>query len=130
MYISDAVSVQPCYYFHKNYNGLLIGGVIGGSVFIPTGKRNDEVEIFARYGVSAGYENQDLRIVAELIGILISTENRILSDGKSEHFITLGGQWTGGSVLKPKMNIHIPLGNDLSEIYGSALTIGCDFVLP
>ncbi len=130
LYIPDAFSFQTRYYYFKNFDGLLLGGVIGASAFVPTDNGNDEIEVFIRYGVSTGYENKDIRLLAEITGIGILTEKKIFSDGKTEYYAVLGGQWTGGSVIKPKINVHIPLGNDLSEIYGTALTLGCDFVLP
>ncbi len=130
LYIPDAFSFQTRYYYHKNFDGFLLGGVIGASAFVPTDNRNDEIEVFIRYGVSTGYENKDIRLLAEITGIGILTEKKIFSDGKTEYYAVLGGQWTGGSVIKPKINVHIPLGNDLSDIYGTALTLGCDFVLP
>ncbi len=130
-YLPEALGIQTRYYFQKNFNGLLLGGVIGGTALIPTGNGFEEVEVLARYGVSGGYESKDFRAVIEFVGIGIVTEgDGIFSEGNTQHFITLGGQWTGGSVAKPRINVHIPLGDEISDIYGSALTLGCDFVFP
>lgn len=129
-FLPEALSIQTQYFYRKNFNGFLLGGVIGGSVLIPTGNALNEMEVLARYGVSMGYESNDVRIVAEFIGIGILTESRILAKSWSEHFIAFGGQWSGGSVVKPKLKVQLPLGDDLSSYYGWALTLGCDFVLP
>ncbi|MFN8359721.1 MAG: hypothetical protein U0264_07380 [Candidatus Kapaibacterium sp.] len=129
-YIPNTLGMQVRYNYQKNFNGLLLGGLIGGTALIPTGNNRGEMEVLARYGVSAGYENKDVRFVAEFIGVGILTEENFISDGKTEHFIAIGGQWTGGSVVKPKINIHLPLGSETSRMYSSSLMLGCDFVLP
>lgn len=129
-YLPEALSLQVQYFFKKKFNELLIGGVIGGTGLIWTDRRFDELEILARYGVSMGYENKDMRIVAEFIGIGILTRMRRISNNNFEHFIALSGQWTSGSFMKPKVNIHFPLRKKLASRYDSSLTLGCDFVLP
>ncbi|MBK9250246.1 MAG: hypothetical protein IPM69_19590 [Ignavibacteria bacterium] len=129
-YLPEALSLQIHYFYKRNFNGLMIGGVIGGTGLISTGRRSDELGILARYGVSMGYENKDLRIVAEFLGIGILTRIRITSQNDFEHFIALSGQWSGGNVVKPKVNIHLPLSHNLSRIYGWSLMIGSDVVLP
>jgi hypothetical protein len=33
-------------------------------------------------------------------------------------------------MFKPKVALHLPLGEDFSDVYGVALKLGCDVVLP
>ncbi len=117
-------------YQHRETNGPMFGLEIGPQLLIPT-ENGSDVEMFAHYGVSGGFQFTNVALFAELLGIAIITESAEDLDfgDRFTHSIDFGAQLTGYSV-RPGVFYMIPLDEDFSEDLDGVLGIKVDFVIP
>jgi len=124
-YFPDMLTIYGNYGYYRNQsNGAIFGAEIGPNLFIPT-KDEGDVELFAHYGISAGFKITNLTLSAELEGMAIISEDIDDFEDRFVHSIAFGGQWTGTNI-KPGIFYMIYLKEDMRDVVDGVLGIKVD----
>jgi hypothetical protein len=127
--LPDVLTIYTNFDYHnRQTNGPMFGLEIGPQLYIPTEDGGD-TELFAHYGVSGGVQLTNVALSAELLGIVVITEDYENFGDRFTHFIDFGAQLTGYSV-KPGIFYSIPLDDDFRDDLDGVLGVKVDFALP
>ena len=116
--------------FASQSSGTFWGIEIGPNLWIPTkdGDEENETELSIHYGISGGFQLSNLAIFAELVGIVIISEDYDEFSDRFYHTLGFGAQWTTGMV-KPGIFYNIYLKEDLRDYVDGVLGIKIDIAL-
>jgi hypothetical protein len=129
-YIHDMLTVYGNFSYYKYQSRRAIFGVeIGPNLFIPTKKDGGDVELFAHYGISGGFNLTNIVISAEFAGLAFISEDIDDFGDRFIHSLAFGAQWTGGNV-RPGIFYEIYLKEDLRDFVDGVLGIKLDVSLP
>jgi hypothetical protein len=109
--------------------GALLGAKLGPTLLVATeGGAGDDAELFADYGVQAGYEGAAFRATMGFTGRLLATEEGGSFADRTEHFITGMVELRRGQV-RPSVLIRMPLDKEVREITSVTIGFGLAIVL-
>jgi len=116
--------------FDSHSGGAFWGIEIGPNLWIPTkdDDEDNETELTVHYGISGGFQLSNLAIFAELVGLVILTEDYDEFSDRFYHTLGFGAQWTTGMV-KPGIFYNIYLKEDLSDYIDGVLGIKLEFAM-
>jgi hypothetical protein len=124
-YIPDMLTVYGNYSYYKNQpRGAIFSVEIGPSLFIPT-EDDGDVELFAHYGISAGFNLTNVTLSAELEGLAIISEDINDFEDRFTHSLTFGARWTRSNI-RPGIYYQIYLKEDLRDDVDGVLGIKVD----
>ena len=110
-------------YGHTTPEGFAVGLRLGPRVWLRTESDfQDTAELFAVYGLQAGYRGERGRLMVGLDGRAIITESDLSLGERTLHELAVGGALRLGRV-EPGLVVRLPLDQDLSELidYGVEL---------
>jgi len=109
-------------------NGLMFNMEIGPNLSIPSGDNDGETELFAHYGLSAGYRTHGIVFKVELAGLAIVTEEAEHFGDRFTHFLVFGVQWNRGSI-RPGLFYKLYLNEGWRESLNGVFGIKLDVIL-
>ena len=122
-YFPNSIGFHFNYAYHYlNTEGLNYGLELGPNLLIAS-ERNSETELFMHYGISGGYQIDQLLLNIEVIGIAIITENIENFGDRFVNMLNIGAQWRG-AVFTPKIFYKIYLRNEIRHNVDGVLSIG------
>jgi len=107
--------------------GLLIGAKLGPSLLVPTKGEGADPELFADYGVQAGYEGAAIRATVGITGRLLATEDVSFAE-RTFHSITGVIELRRGPV-RPSLLFRMPLDSSVRESHSATVGFGMAIVL-
>jgi hypothetical protein len=122
-YIPNTLTIFGNVSCHKKEpNGFMYGFELEPNMFIPTKGENREGELYLHYGLTGGMQQTNLAITAELLGIVILTEDVDDFSDRFSHALVFGLQWTKGRI-KPGIFYKIYMEEAQSEVISGVLGI-------
>ena len=123
-YIPNYFSFYFNYAFHKiNAEGFSYGFELGPNLLIPTKKNNSQTELFAHYGLLAGYQINKLQLNLEFVGVAIISEEIENFGDRFVNMVNIGAQWRE-SVVTPEVFYKIYLRSEIRHNINGILGIG------
>lgn len=122
-YISNSIGLHFNYAYHYiNNEGFNYGLELGPNLLIAT-KGNSQTELFAHYGIIAGYQINKLLVNLEVIGVASVSED---IDNFGDRFINMLniGLQQRGSTVKPKIFYKVFLRNEIRHNVDGVLGLG------
>jgi len=112
-YLSELLTIYGNYAYHTVLSeGVKLGVEMGPNIMITT-KRNSDIEFNLHYGLTAGYQAENIAIITELVGLLII--NGGAGDfGRFTHSIDFGAVYFSNSI-EPGVFYKLYLDEKLSD---------------
>ena len=110
-------------YHYLNTEGFNYGLELGPNLLIPTESSSYETELFAHYGIIAGYQINKLLLNLEVTGIVVISQEVDNFGDRFMHALSIGAQWRETTVT-PKIFYKIYLRDDISKNVDGVLGIG------
>jgi hypothetical protein len=107
--------------------GLLLGAKLGPSLLISTRGVGADPELFADYGLQAGYEGAAVRATVEITGRLLATESDLSLAERTEHVISGMVQLRRGWI-RPSLLLRVPLDQGVRELLKTTVGFGLAIV--
>jgi hypothetical protein len=128
-YLPNNLGFYFNYAFHKIPEQGFHYGFEGGPNFLVATKEGRTSELFFHYGANAGYQIEKFLINAELLGIMIVSEDVDKFGDRFVHLLDFGFHWRG-DVISPKIFYEIYLKDEINDyikgILGIGLTLSID----
>jgi hypothetical protein len=128
-YLPNTLTIYGNYSHHiVQSRGGLVNFEIGPNILIPTKDDDDETELLMHYGISGGFQFTNFAVLAELVGLVIISEDVDDFSDRFIHTLAFGGQWTG-SAVRPGIFYKIYLKEDFRDFIDGVLGIKLDVAL-
>ncbi len=123
-YLPNTFGFYFNYAYHRiNTEGFNYGLELGPNLLIPTKNNNSETELFAHYGIIAGYQIDKLLLNLEIIGIAVISQDIDNFGDRFINMLNIGAQWRESTVT-PKIFYKIYLRDDIRHNIDGVLGIG------
>ena len=123
-YVPDLVTFHANVARHSLIRGGLFFGVqTGAYVTVPTEDEGD-TEFFMHYGLSGGIQLRDAAIFAELLGLVIATEDDLDLSERFDHEVAFGIQWLRGLGVFYKLYLDDEYRDAVDGVLGIQLEAG------
>jgi hypothetical protein len=122
-YIPNTLTIWGNIAYHKKeLNQLFYGYEVGPNIYLPTKDDGSQTEIYFHYGITGGVQIPNLAFLAELLGIVILTEDIDEFRDRFSHSFILGMQWSTGRI-RPGIFYKLYLEEEQSDTISGVLGI-------
>jgi hypothetical protein len=92
-------------------------------LLIPTKGNGAETEFLAHYGITGGYQINQLTMSLEFVGVVIISEDIQKFEDRFVNMLNIGTQWDGG-IVKPMVYYNYYLRKEIRQTIDGVLGIG------
>ena len=123
-YLPNSLDLYFNYAYHRiNTEGINYGIEAGPNLLIPTKSEGNKTELLLHYGIIGGYCINKFLFSAELLGIMMVSEDIQDAGDRFVHLLDLGAQWEGNRI-SPKIFYQIYLRQEIRNSVKGVIGIG------
>ncbi len=123
-YLPNSLDLYFNYAYHRiNPEGFNFGIEAGPNILIPTKTEGNRTEFLLHYGITAGYCINKFLVSAELLGVVMVSEDFQDAGDRFVHLLAFGAQWEGNRI-SPKIFYQIYLRKEMRDTISGVLGIG------